>query len=87
MHRDLGAVLTTYLDVTRLAPSLFDASEATAWDAMRPDAQPLLDRLACQVFGRRDGFTRGHDRSFHYGLLQARLGHPPRRDDLAPRRR
>lgn len=74
VHRDLGAVLTTYLDVTRLAPSLFDASEATPWDALRPDAQPLLDRLACQVFGREAGFTRGHDRSFHYGLMKPAWG-------------
>lgn len=70
VHRDLGAVLATYLDPTRLAPSLFDASEATAWDAMRPDPAALLHRLACQVLGRRDGFTRGADRSFHYGLLR-----------------
>ncbi len=74
VHRDLGAVLTTYLDVTRLAPTLFGADDRTTWDALRPDAQPILDRLACQVFGRRDGFTRGHDRSFHYGLLKPEWG-------------
>ncbi len=74
VHRDLGAVLTTYLDVTRLAPSLFGAADRTPWDALRPDAQPLLDRLACQVFGRRDGFTAGHDRSFHYGLIKPEWG-------------
>ncbi len=74
VHRDLGAVLATYLDVTRLAPSLLDATERTAWDALRPDAQALLDTLACQVLGRRDGFTRGHDRSFHYGLVKPEWG-------------
>ncbi len=74
VHRDLGAVLTQYLDVNRLAPSLFGEGDRTAWDAIRPDAQPLLDRLACQVFGRRDGFTVGHDRSFHYGLVKPEWG-------------
>lgn len=70
VHRDLGAVLATYLDPTRLAPSLFARDEATAWDAIRPEPNALLHRLACQVLGRRDGFTRGADRSFHYGLLR-----------------
>lgn len=70
VHRDLGAVLATYLDPTRLAPELFSPSEATGWDAMRPPPSALLHRLACQVLGRREGFTRGADRSFHYGLLR-----------------
>ncbi len=74
VHRDLGAVLTTYLDATRLAPTLFDAADATAWDALRPDPGAVLDRLASQVFGRREGFTRGVDRSFHYGLLRPEWG-------------
>lgn len=74
VHRDLGAVLTSYLDPTRLAPTLFTARDATEWDAMRPDPSTLLHRLACQVLGRRDGFTRGADRSFHYGLLRPEWG-------------
>ncbi len=74
VHRDLGAVLTTYLDPTRLAPSLFEDGDATEWDAVRPPPQALLDRLASQVFGRRGGFTRGVDRSFHYGLVKPEWG-------------
>ncbi|MEZ4391871.1 MAG: thiamine pyrophosphate-dependent dehydrogenase E1 component subunit alpha [Polyangiales bacterium] len=74
VHRDLGAVLATYLDPTRLAPALFSEGDATAWDAVRPPPAPLLHRLACQVLGKRDGFTRGVDRSFHYGLLRADWG-------------
>lgn len=70
VHRDLGAVLATYLDPTRLAPALFEPGDATDWDAMRPPPGELLHRLACQVLGRREGFTRGADRSFHYGLLR-----------------
>lgn len=74
VHRDLGAVLTTYLDVTRLAPALFGDADRTPWDALRPDPRTLLDRLACQVLGRRDGFTVGHDRSFHYGVMKPEWG-------------
>lgn len=74
VHRDLGAVLTTYLDPTRLAPALFDESDRTEWDALRPAPQTLLDRLASQVFGRRGGFTRGVDRSFHYGVMKPEWG-------------
>lgn len=74
VHRDLGAVLSTYLDPTRLAPSLFTADEQTDWDRRRPEPKGLLARLACQVLGRREGFTRGVDRSFHYGLLDDAAG-------------
>ena len=74
VHRDLGAVLTTYLDPTRLAPALFEDGDATPWDALRPSPQSLLDQLASQVFGRRGGFTRGVDRSFHYGLVRPDWG-------------
>jgi 2-oxoisovalerate dehydrogenase E1 component len=74
VHRDLGAVLATYLDVTRLAPELFPADDHTAWDARRGDPREYLYRLACQLLGRRDGFTQGVDRSFHYGLLDDAQG-------------
>ncbi len=74
VHRDLGAILSTYLDVTRLAPSLFDASEKTEWDERRNDPHEYLYRLACQMIGRRDGFTQGIDRSFHYGIVDSAQG-------------
>jgi 2-oxoisovalerate dehydrogenase E1 component len=69
VHRDLGSVLATYLDVTRLAPTLFEPSERTAWDERRDDPKELVYRLCCQLLGRRDGFTQGVDRSFHYGQI------------------
>ncbi len=74
VHRDLGAILATYLDPTRLAPPLFVPEDVTHWDALRPHPRELLHRLAAQVLGRRDGFTRGVDRSFHYGLLKPEWG-------------
>ncbi|MEI8259794.1 MAG: thiamine pyrophosphate-dependent dehydrogenase E1 component subunit alpha, partial [Deltaproteobacteria bacterium] len=74
VHRDLGAVLSTYLDVTRLAPGLFGDDERTAWDVRRGDPHAYLYRLACQMLGRQDGFTQGVDRSFHYGIFDAAQG-------------
>jgi 2-oxoisovalerate dehydrogenase E1 component len=74
VHRDLGAVLATYLDVPRLAPALFDAAERTAWDERRDDPRELVYRLCCQLLGRRDGFTQGVDRSFHYGQILPERG-------------
>lgn len=74
VHRDLGAVLTAYLDPTRLAPELFRDGDRTEWDALRPPPLTLLNQLASQVFGRRGGFTRGVDRSFHYGLVKPAWG-------------
>ena len=32
-----------------------------------------LYNLFCQLFGRRDGFTRGRERSFHFGLMEHRI--------------
>ncbi|MCH8525008.1 MAG: dehydrogenase [Balneolales bacterium] len=32
-----------------------------------------LYNLFCQLFGRRDGFTRGRERSFHFGLTEYRI--------------
>lgn len=74
VHRDLGAVLAHYLDVTRLAPAHFDAEERTDWDRRRSDPHALLYKLCCQLLGRNDGFTQGVDRSFHYGLLDEAQG-------------
>jgi 2-oxoisovalerate dehydrogenase E1 component len=74
VHRDLGAIMATYLDVTRLAPGLFRDDERTDWDRRRADPFEYLYRLACQMIGRRDGFTQGVDRSFHYGILDAQQG-------------
>ena len=32
-----------------------------------------LDRLCCQLFGRAGGFTKGRDRTFHFGLPEHRI--------------
>jgi 2-oxoisovalerate dehydrogenase E1 component len=70
LHRDLGAILAVYLDPARAFPSL-GPGEA---DGRRPEPRELLYRLACQLLGRDEGFSRGVERSFHYGYLAPEQG-------------
>jgi len=65
LHRDLGAILTHYLDPARTFPG-FGFGEA---DGIRPDPEDLLYRLTSQLLGRDSGFSRGIERSFHYGYM------------------
>ena len=65
LHRDVGAILACYLDPARAFPGFgFGAP-----DGRRPDPEELFYRLACQVLGRADGFSRGIERSYHYGYF------------------
>ena len=70
LHRDLGAILATYLDPARTFPGLGLGEP----DGLRPDPEKLLYRLACQLLGRGDGFSQGVERSFHYGYLEPEHG-------------
>ncbi|HEX9731116.1 MAG TPA: dehydrogenase E1 component subunit alpha/beta [Thermoanaerobaculia bacterium] len=70
LHRDLGAILTVYLDPARTFPG-FGFGEP---DGRRPEPQSLLYRLCCQLLGRGDGFSGGVERSFHYGYLAPEYG-------------
>ena len=71
LHRDVGAILRTYLDPRQLFPKHFT-------EAVRPppviDSRETLYRLACQMLGKADGFTEGYDRSYHYSLVREDLG-------------
>lgn len=70
LHRDLGAILACYLDPARTFPGVgLDES-----DDPRPEPLQLLYRLACQLLGRDEGFSRGVERSFHYGYLAPEAG-------------
>lgn len=70
LHRDLGAILTVYLDPARAFPGLgFGVT-----DGLRPEPEDLLYRLSCQLLGRADGFSNGVERSFHYGYLAPEEG-------------
>ena len=74
LHRDLGAILGVYLDPVRTFPGFgFETLAGVAADP-RPDPVELLRRLACQLLGRRDGFSQGVERSFHYGHLAPETG-------------
>ena len=72
LHRDLGAILTHYCDLSRLCPEVFPP------DADRPDPRQhptdYLHRLACQLLGRAGGFSEGIERSFHYGHVDEPAG-------------
>ncbi|MFL6201699.1 MAG: thiamine pyrophosphate-dependent enzyme [Thermoanaerobaculia bacterium] len=70
LHRDLGAILAYYLDPARTFPG-FGFGEP---DGRRPDPEPLLRRLACQLLGKGEGFSQGMERSFHYGYLAPEHG-------------
>ncbi|MEO8275767.1 MAG: dehydrogenase E1 component subunit alpha/beta [Thermoanaerobaculia bacterium] len=65
LHRDVGAILAFYLDPARAFPGFgFGAS-----DGRRPEPEALFYRLACQVLGKDEGFSRGIERSYHYGYF------------------
>ncbi len=70
LHRDLGAILTTYLDPARTFPGLGFGVP----DGRRPDPVELLERLACQLLGKERGFSQGFERSFHYSYLAPEAG-------------
>lgn len=70
LHRDLGAILAVYLDAARAFPDFgFGAP-----DGRRPEPRDILYRLACQLLGRDEGFSRGVERSFHYGYFAPNEG-------------
>jgi len=74
LHRDLGAILGVYLDPVRTFPGFGFEALAGATADLRPDPVELLRRLACQLLGKRDGFSQGVERSFHYGHLAPETG-------------
>ena len=71
LHRDLGAILSTYLDPARAFPGFGFGEES---DGVRPEPEDLLYLLACQLLGRADGFSNGVERSFHYGYFNPEQG-------------
>jgi 2-oxoisovalerate dehydrogenase E1 component len=70
LHRDVGAILAFYLDPARAFPD----HEVGPSAAHLPDPTEILYRLACQVLGRSEGFSRGVERSYHYGLFAPESG-------------
>jgi 2-oxoisovalerate dehydrogenase E1 component len=70
LHRDLGAILAVYLDPARTFPGIAPGEP----DGRRPEPRELLHRLASQLLGKRDGFSQGVERSFHYGYLAPQAG-------------
>jgi 2-oxoisovalerate dehydrogenase E1 component len=73
LHRDLAAILGTYLDPERAFPG-FGFGGVRALPSSRPDPRELLYRLCCQLLGKGEGFSQGIERSFHYGYFHADSG-------------
>lgn len=73
LHRDVGAILSFYLDPARAFPGFgFGAADGPA--RHRPEPDELFFRLACQVLGKDKGFSRGIERSYHYGYFDLDAG-------------
>jgi 2-oxoisovalerate dehydrogenase E1 component len=68
LHRDVGAILRHSLDVARLFPDLLSGRAPRKPDR-RGDPREYLHTLACQMLGKREGFTAGYDRSYHYSVI------------------
>lgn len=73
LHRDSGAILRYYLRTEEIAPPGFPAAAASR-RAPTADSKALLYRLACQMLGKQEGFSRGRERSYHYGLIEESEG-------------
>jgi 2-oxoisovalerate dehydrogenase E1 component len=72
LHRDSGAVLRYYLDAEQLFPGLLAGGRRRR--LLELDSRDLLHRLACQMLGNAEGFSAGHERSYHYGLMEEDAG-------------
>ena len=72
LHRDSGAILRYYLDSEQLFPGKIPLPPDR--QRKRADSLDLLYRLACQLLGKADGFSQGHERSYHYGLIDEPAG-------------
>lgn len=81
LHRDVGAILRFFVDIEALFPDLFalpgDSArgESGAESAATAEkSRRFLYSLACQMMGRRDGFTDGVERSYHYNYVDPDSG-------------
>lgn len=72
LHRDAGAIIRHYVDPEQLFPGLLP--EGPRRPPLDTDARLLLHRLACQMLGRREGFSNGYERSYHYNHFDERVG-------------
>ncbi|HIG05675.1 MAG TPA: thiamine pyrophosphate-dependent dehydrogenase E1 component subunit alpha [Planctomycetes bacterium] len=73
LHRDSGAILRHYLDINALLPGILPQDPAIR-KPMGGDSKQRFLRLACQMLGRENGFSSGHERSYHYNLFEEEWG-------------
>ena len=73
LHRDSGAILRHYLDINALLPGILPQVPAIR-EPMGGDSKRRFLRLTCQMLGRENGFSSGHERSYHYNLFEEEWG-------------
>ena len=70
LHRDVGAILRHYVNIEELFPDIFPEKMSLVRQPLGGDSRDRLFRLACQMLGREHGFSRGHERSYHYNHME-----------------
>ncbi|RTZ90880.1 MAG: hypothetical protein DSY81_10840 [Bacillota bacterium] len=73
LHRDSGAILRHYLDIHEILPGLVPQT-SSGRKSVGGDSRQRFLRLACQMLGRKHGFSAGHERSYHYNLIEEQHG-------------
>lgn len=73
LHRDSGAILRHYLDIHEILPDLIPET-SSGRKPVGGNSRDRFLRLACQMLGREHGFSAGHERSYHYNLIEEQLG-------------
>ncbi len=75
LHRDVGAILARSIDARALLDDILGRGRGDAAARRRAgEARDFLYRLACQMLGKRDGFTGGFERSYHFGRFDEATG-------------
>ncbi len=70
LHRDNGAWLRYYLE----SPLVFPVLVANVRSGRGGYAMELLYRAVCLLIGKRDGFSGGYERSYHYAYEDEAAG-------------
>lgn len=73
LHRDSGAILRHYLDLDQLLPGALPEGKRSR-ASLTGDSQNRLLRLTCQMLGRKNGYSAGHERSYHYNHFEKEHG-------------
>ncbi len=73
LHRDSGAILRHYIDIESVLPGVLPEINSSR-KSVGGDSRARFLRLTCQMLGRQAGFSCGHERSYHYNLIEEENG-------------